>query len=77
MASPHGFRAAFRSWSTAKGVKPEISERCLAHERKGAVEKAYDREEMLKQRRGVMETWAAFLGDADADNVVPIKREAA
>ena len=73
-ASPHGFRSSFRSWCTAKGVKPEVAERCLAHERKGEVEKAYDREEMLEARRKVMAKWAKFLGGADADNIVPLRR---
>jgi hypothetical protein len=29
---------------------------------------------MLEDRREWMEKWAAFLGGADADNVVPMKR---
>jgi integrase len=74
MASPHGFRASFRSWCTARHVPVAVAERCLAHERKGAVEQAYDREEMLKDRREWMEKWAAFLSGADADNVVPLRR---
>jgi integrase len=72
-ASPHGFRASFRSWCTFKKISGEIAERCLAHERKGAVEQAYDREEMLEDRRKVMERWAAFLRGADADNVIPLR----
>ena len=77
MPSPHGFRASFGSWCTVRHVPVAVAERCLAHERKGAVEQAYDREEMLEDRREWMEKWAAFLGGADADNVVPIKRGAA
>ena len=73
-ASPHGFRASFRSWCTAKKVRREIAERCLAHGRESAVEEAYDHEEMLKDRRKVMERWAAFLGGAGASNVVPLRR---
>lgn len=54
-ASPHGFRASFRSWATAKKISSEVAERCLAHERKDATQAAYDREEMLEHRREVME----------------------
>jgi integrase len=76
-ASPHGFRSSFRSWATSKKVPSEIAERCLAHERKDAVQAAYDREEMLDHRREVMERWADFLSGRDASNVVSIKRGAA
>ena len=54
-----------------------VAERCLEHQRKGAIEVASDREEMLEARREWIEKWAAFLGRADADNVVSIKRGAA
>jgi hypothetical protein len=43
----------------------------------GAVEAAYDREEMLEHRREVMERWANFLSDRTSDNVVPLRRGAA
>ena len=72
MASPHGMRAAFRSWCTAKKVSSEIAERCLAHGRESAVAAAYDREEMLEDRRKVMERWASFVSGADS-NVVPLR----
>jgi integrase len=71
-ASPHGMRASFRSYCTAKRVPVEISERCLAHGRENAVQAAYDREEMLEDRRKVMEEWAAFLSGADS-NVVALR----
>jgi integrase len=76
-ASPHGFRSSFRSWCTARHVPVAVAERCLAHGREGAVAEAYDHEEMLKDRRKVMDRWAKFLSSASADNVVPIKRGAA
>ena len=78
MASPHGFRASIiRSWCTARHVPVAVAERCLAHERKGAVEQAYDRKEMLEARRECMEKWTGFIGGAEADNVVSLKRGAA
>jgi integrase len=73
-ASPHGFRSSFRSWCTARHVPSEVAERCLAHERKDATQAAYDREEMLEQRRDAMERWASFLSGADTSNVVPLRR---
>ena len=79
-ASPHGLRASFRSWCRAKKVPNDVAERCLAHSRKDQhgrndpVLEAYDREEMLEDRRKVMERWASFLSGKDADNVVPLRR---
>jgi integrase len=76
MASVHGFRASFRSWCRAKKIRDDVAERALAHGREDATQAAYDREEMLEDRRKVMSDWAAFLSGADS-NVVPIKRGAA
>ncbi len=64
-ASPHGFRSSFRSWARAKRMPDDIAERCLAHQRKDATLAAYDREEMLEDRRVWMEKWSEFLSDAD------------
>ena len=38
VASPHGFRASFRSWCRAKKIASDVAERCLAHERKDATQ---------------------------------------
>ena len=73
MASPHGFRSSFRSWARAKRMPDDIAERCLAHSRKDAVLAAYDREEMLEDRRVWMERWATFLSGEDSADVVPIR----
>jgi hypothetical protein len=57
-------------------IRDDVAERALAHGREDATQAAYDREEMLEDRRKVMSDWAAFLSGADS-NVVPIKRGAA
>jgi integrase len=72
-ASPHGFRSSFRSWARAKRMPDDIAERCLAHQRKDATLAAYDREEMLEDRRVWMERWANFLSGEDSADVVPIR----
>jgi integrase len=76
-ASPHGFRASFRSWCTAKKVPIAVAERCLAHGRESAVAEAYDREEMLEARRPVMERWSRYVSGLDADNVIELRRTGA
>lgn len=74
MASPHGFRASFRSWCRTKKIRDDVAERCLAHGREDATQAAYDRDEMPKDRRKVMERWSRYLSGADATtNVVPLR----
>jgi integrase len=75
-ASPHGFRASFRSWCRAKKIRDDVAERGLAHGREDATQEAYDLEEMLEDCRKVMSDSAQFLSGDDS-NVVAIKRGAA
>ena len=55
---PHGFRATFKGWSLAAGYPDPLSELALAHADKDKVRAAYAREDMLEQRRPMMEAWA-------------------
>lgn len=59
-AVPHGFRSSFRSWCAEQGVSREIAEAALAHSA-GAVERAYQRSDLLEARRQVMNDWSAYL----------------
>lgn len=75
-ASPHGFRATFRSWCADTGVEFEVAESALAHIAGGVVE-AYQRSPLLERRRPVMADWAAFLsGEFESAEVVPLRRVA-
>ena len=76
-ASPHGFRASFRSWCRAKKIASDVAERCLAHERKDATQAAYDREEMLDARRPVMSDWAKFLRGEQTADIIPLAAQRA
>lgn len=60
-AVPHGFRSSFRDWCAENGVQPELAERTLAHSVASKTEAAYNRTDQLKQRRPVMQAWAAFV----------------
>jgi integrase len=72
-ASPHGFRATFRSWCGAQGVDRELAEVALAHTIQG-VEGAYHRDVMLERRRPVMEAWSDFVdGKSASAKVVQFK----
>jgi integrase len=75
-ASPHGFRATFRSWCADTGVEFEVAESALAHVAGGVVE-AYQRSSLLERRRPVMTDWAAFLsGESEIAEIVPFRRVA-
>lgn len=72
-AVPHGLRSTFRDWASENGVSHDLAERALAHTIRNAVEAAYHRTDLLEQRRGIMEAWAAHvIGSAAGDNVVAL-----
>jgi integrase len=73
VATAHGFRSSFRDWASEIGVPRDLAERALAHTIRNAVEAAYHRTDLLEQRRGVMEAWAAHVtGSATVGNVVAL-----
>ena len=76
-ASPHGWRATFRTWAASNGVSYEAAEICLAHAG-GKLAKAYQRGDMLPERRRAMELWSRFLSgdDAETGNVVAFAKRA-
>ncbi len=57
----HGFRSSFKDWCTEHGFGGEISERALAHSVRNSTEAAYNRTDMLEQRRPMTQQWADFL----------------
>ncbi len=60
--TPHGLRASFRTWCAETGVPREVAEAALAHSA-GAVERAYQRSDLLAARREIMDAWAKVLTD--------------
>lgn len=75
----HGFRSAFKDWSTESTNHPNIvSEAALAHTVKDAVEKAYRRGELFGKRTKLMKDWAAYCARPPtaetAGNVTPLRR---
>lgn len=58
----HGFRSAFRDWSTEVAHAPrEIAEAALAHAVGDAVERSYARSDALERRRALMQAWADYI----------------
>jgi integrase len=70
--STHGFRSSFRDWARKRNYADDLCELALAHIDKDRVQAAYKRDELLAERRPMMETWAQFCA-APAGDVVPIR----
>ena len=58
--TPHGMRAAFRSWCSDTAQPRDLAEQALGHAVRG-VEAAYARSDMLERRRDLMQQWADYL----------------
>lgn len=57
----HGFRAMAATILSEQGWSSEIIERQLAHVDRNAVRAAYQRSELLAERRKMMQAWADYL----------------
>lgn len=57
---PHGFRATFRGWTRAHGWADYLGELALAHVDPNKVRLAYAREDMLEERRPMMDEWGKY-----------------
>lgn len=57
----HGIRACFRTWAGKKKFDRVVSELCLSHEVRSKVERSYDRDNRLEERRLVMEEWSRVI----------------
>ena len=61
-AVPHGFRSSFKDWCMERTDIPwTVGEAALAHTLGNSTEAAYARSDLFDRRRGLMESWAAFL----------------
>ncbi|MCX7814273.1 MAG: tyrosine-type recombinase/integrase [Tepidimonas ignava] len=57
----HGFRSTFRDWAAERTRYPaRVAELCLAHQNKDKVEAAYQRSDLLEQRRQLMAEWGRW-----------------
>ena len=71
----HGFRATFSTWANESGHDPDVIERCLAHQDKNAVRRAYNRAQHLEDRRRLLQDWANFIdAQRKGAEVIPIRR---
>ena len=62
--TPHGFRSSFKGWATSQGDWAwEAIELCLAHRVGNSVAQAYFRDDLLEQRRPLMQAWGEYAWD--------------
>ena len=54
----HGCRSTFRDWCASSGIDPILAEKSLMHSTGSAVVQAYQRSDLLDERRPVMQAWA-------------------
>ena len=57
----HGCRSAFSDWCAREGIDVILIEKSLMHATGSAVHLAYQRDDLLEQRREVMQRWADAL----------------
>lgn len=71
----HGFRAMASTLLHEQGFPPMVIERQLAHAERNKVAGAYNRADLLLERRRMMQAWADYLDGLRAGGVVvPIRR---
>ena len=60
-ATLHGFRASFSTWCAENGKDPTIRELCLGHVVDNKVALAYQRSDLLDQRRALLQEWDDYV----------------
>tara|TARA_R100000005_G_scaffold96662_2_gene85696 strand:+ start:10114 stop:10980 length:867 start_codon:yes stop_codon:yes gene_type:complete len=71
IATPHGTaRSSFKDWARQGGRFPdEWSEPALAHVNSDQTRTAYARNELLEERRGMMEAWGSYCAPVRTSDV--------
>jgi integrase len=57
----HGFRTSFTGWAVKAKYSKDLCDRALAHAVGTKTDQAYDREELIEDRRPMMDAWARML----------------
>ena len=58
---PHGIRSIGRSWMEDHGIAFNAAEACLAHSAGSMTVQAYQRSDLLDERRAPMQAWCDFV----------------
>jgi integrase len=69
----HGLRSSFRTWvSEETEFDSALAEQALGHQVGNAVERSYQRSDVLRRRRALMEAWATYA-TSGSGVVVPLR----
>jgi integrase len=60
IATTHGFRSDFQDWCMSRNYPIILTEKALAHESRDSVQQAYQRSDLLEERRAMMQDWADY-----------------
>ena len=71
----HGIRAIGSSWMAEQGIPEDVAEACLAHVTGNAVRRAYQRSELLENRRPVMQAWCDYVENCYKNALEIIEKE--
>jgi integrase len=73
----HGFRSSFRDWAAeCTTFANHVAEKALAHSVSSAVEAAYRRGDLFKQRSELMQAWADYCTkEPSAAKALPLTRK--
>jgi integrase len=70
----HGFRSTFRDWCAESTNFPrEVAEMALSHTVGDAVERAYQRGDLMQKRAQLMQAWGRYCAARPVGEVVPIR----
>jgi len=65
----HGIRSAFKTWATERtNYAREVVELCLSHVQGDALERAYQRGDIIEKRRQLMQAWADYCETGESAN---------
>lgn len=70
LATLHGVRSTFRDWCAETGQDPILAEKSLMHATGTAVQQAYQRSDLLEQRRPLMQEWADAIMPLECGDIV-------
>ena len=56
----HGFRSTFKGWAVSNNYEDRLSELQLCHNYGTRVQRAYDRQHLIEERRAMMQAWADY-----------------
>jgi integrase len=74
----HGIRSAFKTWATERtNYARQVVELCLSHVQGDALERAYQRGDIIEKRRQLMQAWADYCETGECavtvSNVVALR----